>query len=327
MAKIDFSQIAMPNTRLSGIETILETPVERDALFSFREYLSTRRSQEPSDLLSSAISIERSSFLPLCRLSILLNAFNAPWPIFQLLRCYSDAWKSLPEDAKHPEGDRWHFIQRVEEQVKALTGNHLSLLQAKSTSPAIHDPANHQIIDHRTVHTIIRNFSLPGSTAGDSKPVVAIALPNGPLLAVTVLATSAYYTAVPLISSGGQDFRKDLLRCGADTLLVSEADTDRLGLRDQWIVDARIRIFTVDLDLTRSNLSLTSLEGYQDDARTNPKPNTGDDNAILLFTSGTSGNKKLVPLTHFCLVAGASFVIESWNLTSSDICLNMMPVC
>lgn len=47
---------------------------------------------------------------------------------------------------------------------------------------------------------------------------------------------------------------------------------------------------------------------------------------LLLHTSGTSGNKKLVPYTLDMLIIGAGCIISSWNLTPADVCLNMMPL-
>jgi len=47
---------------------------------------------------------------------------------------------------------------------------------------------------------------------------------------------------------------------------------------------------------------------------------------LLLFTSGTSGRKKLVPYSLRMLVAGVACIISSWELRSSDTCLNMMPL-
>ncbi|KAF4494138.1 peroxisomal-coenzyme A synthetase [Fusarium agapanthi] len=54
--------------------------------------------------------------------------------------------------------------------------------------------------------------------------------------------------------------------------------------------------------------------------------NKADDIGLIFFTSGTSGTKKVVPLTVNSIIAGVAFVIESWGLTASDICLNMMPL-
>lgn len=55
-------------------------------------------------------------------------------------------------------------------------------------------------------------------------------------------------------------------------------------------------------------------------------PNKADDIGLILFTSGTSGTKKVVSLTVHSIIAGIVFVIDSWGLTTSDVCLNMMPL-
>ena len=47
---------------------------------------------------------------------------------------------------------------------------------------------------------------------------------------------------------------------------------------------------------------------------------------MLLHTSGTSGNKKLVPYSLEMIIIGCSSIISSWNLKPNDICLNMMPL-
>ena len=47
---------------------------------------------------------------------------------------------------------------------------------------------------------------------------------------------------------------------------------------------------------------------------------------LLLHTSGTSGNKKLVPYSLDMVAVGAACIISSWNLSPDDVCLNMMPL-
>jgi acyl-CoA synthetase (AMP-forming)/AMP-acid ligase II len=47
---------------------------------------------------------------------------------------------------------------------------------------------------------------------------------------------------------------------------------------------------------------------------------------LLLHTSGTSGNKKLVPYSLDMLVVGVGCIVSSWCLSPSDVCLNMMPL-
>ncbi len=52
----------------------------------------------------------------------------------------------------------------------------------------------------------------------------------------------------------------------------------------------------------------------------------GDDNALLLYTSGTTSRPKGVPLTHDNLLASARNVAESYALTADDRTLCVMPL-
>lgn len=47
---------------------------------------------------------------------------------------------------------------------------------------------------------------------------------------------------------------------------------------------------------------------------------------LLLHTSGTSGNKKLVPYSMDMIVTGVGCIVASWDLGPTDVCLNMMPL-
>ena len=57
-----------------------------------------------------------------------------------------------------------------------------------------------------------------------------------------------------------------------------------------------------------------------------PIPNHADDIGGLLSTSGTSGTKKLVPLSVHSMVCGVAMVAESWGLSPTMRCLNQMPL-
>lgn len=56
------------------------------------------------------------------------------------------------------------------------------------------------------------------------------------------------------------------------------------------------------------------------------KPNTGHDEALVLFTSGTTGNKKLVPHQIGDILTAAVTIALSWELLPTDVNCNLMPL-
>jgi non-ribosomal peptide synthetase component E (peptide arylation enzyme) len=72
--------------------------------------------------------------------------------------------------------------------------------------------------------------------------------------------------------------------------------------------------------------SVQSLLALPSDTKCPVVPSTVDDISLLLFTSGTGGVKKVVPITGLSLITGVTNVIDSWGLTPQDTCLNMMPL-
>ncbi|KAK3367629.1 hypothetical protein B0H63DRAFT_515447 [Podospora didyma] len=182
-------------------------------------------------------------------------------------------------------------------------------------------------ISHRTLRGFVDNFTLPIPYAerGPSvrKPVVCIALSNGPILAAVCLAVANRYIAGPVSPAvGAAQFEADVLQSGASCIVTTRADADRLGLEHKfsssWVGMRKMAVFLVnDRDGQRKALV--------PERRATAAKQT-DDIAIVLFTSGTSGTKKLVPITVQNIVSGVSFVMESWGLTERDVCLNMMPL-
>ena len=160
-----------------------------------------------------------------------------------------------------------------------------------------------------------------------SKPVVALALPNGSQLGLACLAVAAYYTAAPInIAGGAAQFQSDVELASPQIILVLESDVDRLGIKEPWIAEAGIQVLLLlpNEDMTFHVQSLD--KSLLLDSSTETKPNSPDDFALILFTSGTSGTKKIVPITSFGLLNGILCVIDSWGLTSKDSCINMMPL-
>ncbi|KAK9445892.1 peroxisomal-coenzyme A synthetase [Metarhizium brunneum] len=192
--------------------------------------------------------------------------------------------------------------------------------------PALRATNPDQFITHKGLHDFVATFPLAVGPA-ERKPVVAIALPNGPLLAATCIAVTTYHTAAPINPMAGiEQFRADVLQSGAKVILTSSQDYEKLQLGDEWASDENIEIFVVDWN-NRDDIRILNTAGHVLKPHdTRPRPNAPDDIALILFTSGTSGTKKVVPMKLHSIVAGVVFVMDSWALSPVDTCLNMMPL-
>lgn len=280
------------------------------------------------ELLDSIPVLAPSSHLSLAALTWLLTQTPSILSPFDVIRCYNKLWISLPEEKKSGHDiEAAQIIQEALRQVKIFLPDLPSHFILQSHRPALFEPEERQHLSHAQLSTFISNFKLPvTSLAKNTKPVVAIALSNGPLLGLACLAVASYYTAVPLnIGGGANPLKNDLHACSANAILVLEPDVVRLGLNEPWVAEAGLRVLVVQpqVDMSFNVRSLTDVPAgtlYQ------PIPNSGDDMAFLLFTSGTSGTKKMVPITCFSLLNGVSCVIDSWGLTVQDSCINMMPL-
>ncbi|EXK27290.1 hypothetical protein FOMG_16109 [Fusarium oxysporum f. sp. melonis 26406] len=279
-----------------------------------------------ADLLAAILTSQQHSLSSLYTLCHLLEELPGSWPVFQLIKTYTRLYTQLPEDAKTNSN---HELSSLIEQTSALVkSSYTSFAQfiGCDDKPALRAPTDEDVITHRELRQFVDNFQLPAD-ASDKKPVVSIALPNGPLLAATCIAVTTYYTASPINpAAGAEQFRADILQARADFILTTKDEYEKLQLDARWVSDNNIQIFI--MDWTRDEgISLRTVDGEAvPTGSTQRVANKADDIGLILFTSGTSGTKKVVPLTVHSIVAGVAFVIESWGLTATDICLNMMPL-
>lgn len=308
-------------------------PEQADEHLRFLHWASSQGHINHINVLQSIPRPAEPSCAPLATLSNLVDAIPG-WPVLELQLIHTKLWKLLPEDAKTGRAGPavQALLERVDRQCKASYSSLIDLYSPSSTATAIIDPETGQQARHTDLASTIRSFQLPlQTTPGQSKPIVAISLPNGPLLAMTVLATATYYTAAPVAHGSGvgaQQFQADVVQSKTNLVLASAADVQRLGLRDAWLSQAGIQVLLVNLteDMTLEVVDLNGRKVVQPSSSVRPTPNTAEDTGILLFTSGTSGTKKLVPLSIHSMVCGVSMVVESWGLNTEMRCLNQMPL-
>lgn len=197
---------------------------------------------------------------------------------------------------------------------------------SEASLPALLTTKPDVFVTHRELHRFVANFQLPVDEISRTKPVVAIAFPNGHVMAAVFIAVSTYYTAAPMNPMTGiEQFRADISQTRATLILTTAEDYERLRLDDCWLDEKGIKVFLVDWR-SNNNISIVCTAGRPLLYSRKPEPNKPDDIALVLFTSGTSGLKKVVPWTIRSLIIGTGLIIDSCGLTSDDVCLNMMPL-
>jgi long-subunit acyl-CoA synthetase (AMP-forming) len=244
-----------------------------------------------------------------------LSSHTGPWPIRHLIPTFQAIYKSIPESLKANNNES---ITRLCSQVKAATTSVAELIGTDSRAGLI-DANTGRYLTHNAIRQFLENFKIPVGLSRHGKPRIAVILPNGPLMAVAVLAFVNRYTIVPMTTNTvAEQLQTDIENSQADAVVALDADIGKLQL------DNGTRpVFGIEQleDLTFRVVSA----GNTSTAYDHP-PNSGDDIAIILFTSGTSGTKKLVPITTYNLISGTIATIESVELSETDTCLNMMPL-
>ena len=305
------------------------SPAEKAQFFSFCHEVSPPASRDAAvHLLSTIPSTCEPSSIPIACLSFILTIAPRQFPVLDLINFYTKIWRVLPDDAKSGRDlSTSHLAATTLAQVKNSYRDLTELIPSQSLKAAIQESQSQTYLSHRSLSTFVRNFSLPVRQHGREKPIIVIALPNGPLLGLACIAVATYYTAAPINpSSGAEQFRNDVQQAQSKTILALEADVKKIGLEDSWVADADIQVLIVEAksDLTFNITPLAKATATIQTQKTTA--NGPDDLALILFTSGTSGTKKVVPLSIHNIVCGVAFVIDSWGLGETDVCLNMMPL-
>lgn len=256
----------------------------------------------------------------------LQEAQASSWPTLDLIRCHSKLSRTLREAGE--SGDAAGESALISQTAYAIKQTYQSLGDFILNKPdaALYTTNTDRFISHNYLREFVSQFHVPVKEEGNRRPVVSIALPNGPLLASVCIAVTAHYTAAPINPAAGpQQFQADVLQAGAKCILTTREDYWKLELESGWTQQHDIMVLLVDLtDDMRIRIETPAGEPV---SNATPAPtNAADDVALILFTSGTSGKKKVVPITTHSIVAGVAFVIQSWALTSEDVCLNMMPL-
>ena len=197
---------------------------------------------------------------------------------------------------------------------------------------------------------------------------VAVVLPNGPILAVALLAVSTWATCLPLNALGAPDeVRHELQAAQCDVILGQPKDHDNNDTNSLAATVAQqlnvplIRVIShphdpagkfslvFENDKQTNGFPLVGLPKHHQQSQQSPHvssssssltahettdllsssrftANSWNDVVLLLFTSGTTGGKKLVPHSWQSLLVATACIAVSWQLTPDDINCNFMPL-
>lgn len=152
---------------------------------------------------------------------------------------------------------------------------------------------------------------------------IAMVLPEGPEMAVAIIAISAGAVCAPLNPAySPREFDFHVSDLNARALLILQ------GSESPATAIARARgipvIELIPQPDAEAGLFTLAGEGLQNPVRYGfAQP---DDTALAVHTSGTTARPKLVHLTHRNLSVSAQNICATLELTETDLCLNVMPM-
>ena len=154
---------------------------------------------------------------------------------------------------------------------------------------------------------------------------ISILFPNGPELAVAFVSVLCYCTCAPLNPQGtAAEIETELVNVGAKAMLVwSGSNPDVIALA------GKLGLVLIEADgmATEATAGLFTMRLASLGASSVPREPMGRaDTSFLLQTSGSTGNKKVVPHLLEDLTVGAICISAACELEPSDICCNQMPL-
>jgi acyl-CoA synthetase (AMP-forming)/AMP-acid ligase II len=189
-------------------------------------------------------------------------------------------------------------------------------------APAILAPG-HAPLTYSRLYQHIENIghSLRAMGIGRHDRIVVV-LPNGPEMAVAILAAAASAVCAPMNPAYQAE---ELDRYFVDLrprALITPAGVDSPARRVALSRGVRVIELSTTLD---PEAGLFTLTGDQQDAPCHEADSPGHV-AVLLLTSGTTARPKIVPQTHSNICSSAYSSVAAWALSETDRCINMLPL-
>ncbi len=151
---------------------------------------------------------------------------------------------------------------------------------------------------------------------------IAVVLPNGPEMAVAILAVAASAACAPMNQAYGAE---ELYRYFADLrprALITQAGIDSPARRAALACGIRAIGLSTEYDTEAGLFTLTG----EHESASSEAPASAHDVALLLLTSGTTSRPKIVPLTHASICTSAYNSVSALALRETDCGINMLPL-
>ena len=187
---------------------------------------------------------------------------------------------------------------------------------------AIASPGNEPITYSQLVNQvnfIIKSLTEMGIARNDR---IAIVMPNSAEMIAVFLGICCTAISAPLNPRyTKQEIFSFLADLPATALLIQSGGTSRAALAARELGIPVFEVAPAPNTICRFTLKGPALSSLAQHRLPNP-----EDVALILHTSGTTSKPKKVLLTHRNLCASALAIRDSLRLTSSDRCLNVMPL-
>jgi acyl-CoA synthetase (AMP-forming)/AMP-acid ligase II len=161
----------------------------------------------------------------------------------------------------------------------------------------------------------------------DRSTRVAVALPNGPEMAVACVGVATYRPCIPLNPLEPRAALRLNLQASGAAVIVAQDGAEllievarELGLL-VLIADPQERCPAGSVSMRSSGSALVESE-----PASTADPSEGHDTALVFQTSGTTSRPKVVRLSHRNVLSVATQVAHLYRLGSADRCLSVMPL-
>jgi acyl-CoA synthetase (AMP-forming)/AMP-acid ligase II len=172
---------------------------------------------------------------------------------------------------------------------------------------------------HQQVENTGRSLRAMGIRPHDR---IAVVLPNGPEMAVAILAVAASASCAPVNPAYRTEELDRYLADLRPRALITSAGIDSAA---RCAALSRC-VSVIELSTAlEAEAGLFTLKGEQGDA-SSYEPVTPEDIALLISTSGTTSRPKIVPQTHAKVCASACAHSAALALGETDRCLNILPL-